>query len=347
MALAIGLPACGDDHAVIDAPRPIDMAQMIDAPGHPDVTYQSDEGGEVRLEYMNFPNGVPANTRARATSFFFDGPRGNGFNPFPNIPGCTEWGNPSMYYPFAPRDPAVKHLDVGQVIITGGPQQMTVPVITPVQGTCSTTTATRCWLNPDCPATETCVGATGHRDNIGRLYKEKWGFGGQPPGPSYNNMGPAFITADATYDIILTGSPTWPAQIFKDAMYMPGDWQLVSPALNVNPVLQADQDLVITYTTPTAVNKPAGYPVNMLVHFGYGSPFIGVASCIEEETDGSITIPAAIVNKIRAAAPTGGTFIRQHSSHIVKELTDGVTRTNKRIDIIGIWCYNYTFTVAP
>jgi hypothetical protein len=54
-----------------------------------------------------------------------------------------------------------------------------------------------------------------------------------------------------------------------------------------------------------------------------------------------------MINKVRALAPTGGTFVRQHSSHVVKELWDGVTHTNKRIDIIGIWCYNYTFTVAP
>jgi hypothetical protein len=332
--------ACGDDGKPAGA---IDAPKQIDAPG---VDLTSKEGGEVRLEYMTFTSTAAQQTRARATAFFYDGADGNGFHPFPNVPGCTDYTpNPPVRWPFV-REASDQFLDVGTVTIEGGPQPLTVAPITPAKGSCSVTTATKCFQNSECPATETCMGATGNRDNLNRLYTGHWAFSGQAPGPNLNNMGPAFITGDATYTVKFGGSANFPATEFKDIIYVPGLWTPVSPAIDENPVLKADTPLTITYTTPANSNKPADHSINTLVFF-VGAIDPPVVACIEEGTDGSITIPADMINLIRASAPTGGKFIRQHASHVVRELTDGTTHTNKRIDFIGIWCYNYTFTVAP
>jgi hypothetical protein len=319
---------------------------MIDAPDENVVDYDSIEGGEVRFEYMTFKSTAATKNRARGTAFFFDGAAGNGFHQFPDVPGCTDFTpNPPVRWPFT-REAATKYLDVGQVIITGGPTQMNVAPITPVKGACSVTVATQCFANNECPALETCVGATGQKDNLERLYTDKWNFTGQAPSPIItNNMAPAFITGDTTYDVVLTGSSKFPATIFKDVLYMPGEWLPVSPAIDVDPVLQAGTPLTITYTTPANVNKPAGYPISTLVIF-VGAKDPPVAVCVEEGTDGEITIPANIIDLVRANGVSGGKFIRQHVSHVVRELTDGVTHQNKRIDFLGVWCYNYAYTIA-
>jgi hypothetical protein len=345
LVLVIGLFACGDDkgNTGTDAPKAAD-ARDIDAAGT-DVDFMSNEGGEIRLEYLTFAAGAPQANRVRATGFFYDGADGDGFHPFPNIPGCTRWQDPPPRWPFT-REKTSTFLDVGQVIIAGGPQQLTLAPITPVKGACSVTTATACFVSGDCPATETCTGATGTKDNLSRQYTGPWKFAGEAPGQVLNNMGPNFVNADATYDIILTGSAQWPPQIFKDALYVPGAWTPISPAVDVNPVLQAGAPLVLTFQNVVEVNKPAGYPMNTLVHF-IAAPNTAVLSCISEGTPDTVTISAADIDYVRTLSPTGGKFVRQHATHVLREMTDGVTHTNKRIDVIGIWCFNYTFTVAP
>jgi hypothetical protein len=346
LVLFIGLSACGDDKAnVTDAPKAID-AKDIDAPAVTDVDYFSKEGGEVRLEYLTFAAGSPQATRARATSFFYNGVDGDGFHQFPDVPGCTRWQDPPPRWPFT-REKTSTFMDVGQVIITGGPQQLNLSPITPVKGACSVTVATQCFVNGDCPTTETCNGATGNKDNLSRQYTGPWKFAGEAPSPLVlNNMGPNFITPDTTYDVILTGSASWPAQIFKDALYMPGAWTPISPAIDVNPVLQAGTPLDVTFQNVVEVNRPAGYPQNTLVHF-IALPNTAILSCIIDGTPDTVTVSAADIDYVRTLAPTGGKFVRQHSTHALREMTDGVTHNNKRIDIIGIWCFNYTFTVAP
>jgi hypothetical protein len=129
-------------------------------------------------------------------------------------------------------------------------------------------------------------------------------------------------------------------------LYMPGAWTPISPPVDVNPVLQADQAMTLTFNNVAEPNKPAGYPMNTLVHF-VAAPNTAIMSCIQDGTPESITIPASVINYVRTLSPNGGKFVRQHASHVFEEMTDGTSHDNKRIDVIGIWCYNYTFTVAP
>ena len=84
VGLVSAIGACGDDpKAAVDA-RPIDTAVVPpDAP--PGVGFMSNEGGEVRFEYVRFANGV-ADTRAIA---YFEAKDDVDFHMYPTIPGCT------------------------------------------------------------------------------------------------------------------------------------------------------------------------------------------------------------------------------------------------------------------
>jgi hypothetical protein len=356
LVLPIGLFGCGDNKATPQDAR-VDAAP-------PKAQYNWDEGGEVRLEYITFVSSAAVMNRNRATAFFFDGATGNGYNQFPQVPGCTDYtAKPPDHWPYV-REATDKFIDVGQVSVTGGPQQLDIAKITPAQGACSVTTATACFSNADCPATETCTGATNTVDNIKRLYKGPWAFSGQAPGPALDNLGPVYFTADTNYDVTFAGSSTWPAQTFKNAIYMPGAWTPISPGPDVNPVLVADTPMTITYMTPQENNRPTMSPGSTglaggEVVLGIFVPSTGdppVQICIQDNTDsaaatgpqagmGSMTIPATVINQVRAISPLGGKFIRQHLAHQVQELTDGVTHNMKRIDFIGVWCYTYMYTV--
>jgi hypothetical protein len=289
-------------------PPEIDAGEP-DAEPVPVIDYDSTEGGEVRLEYLQFKTTAATVNRARGTAFLFKGETA-GFHPLPDVPGCTDFvNNPGTRWPVA-QEAGREYLDVGQVIIAGGPSQLNL-----------------------------AAGAVPGVDNIQRSHTGPWRFS------SLNNMGPNFVDPDTTYDVVFTGSSEWPPQVFEDVIYVPGAWTPTNPGIDVDPVLAADTPLTIEYTTPELVNRPEGYPITTLVIFTQGDPPLAI--CAEEDTDGSITIPAEIVNLVRAAAPGGGKFIRQHASHVVRELTDGEGQSGTRIDFIGIWCYNYAYTVAP
>ncbi|HEY5936823.1 MAG TPA: hypothetical protein VIU61_19375, partial [Kofleriaceae bacterium] len=93
-----------------------------------------------------------------------------------------------------------------------------------------------------------------------------------------------------------------------------------------------------------ADTPPAGFEILSLA--GFTGPMGPVAACIEPN-DGSITIPAALVDIARAAYPTGGTMARQTLTHQVKELVDANGPTGRRIDLITVWCYATPFTIVP
>jgi hypothetical protein len=277
------------------------------------VNFQSNEGGEVRWEYLEFDVGSTiATDRARATAFFFKGATPN--YPLPDIPGCTHYPKgltpgTQTRWPLA-QDPARQYLDVGQVIITGGPVQYTVP-----------------------------AGAANGGDALGRTHAGPWKYNGG----MLNNMGRNYITDNTTYDVILTGSSEWPAQVFNDVLYMPDYFPLISPAKGSGgPTLVANTPFEITYTAGANTAKPAGMEVDTLIAFTDGNPPLAI--CVEEGTDGSITIPAATVDYIIANKPvSGGRFLRQHVVHQLRELTNGTTHENKRIDFLSVWCYNYPY----
>jgi hypothetical protein len=295
---------CGDDNpdTKIDAP-----------PVEPDAAkpvfkgFDADEGGEVRMEYVRNAAGQAS---ARVTAFAYKDPGATKFFPYLSLNGCTDVSNNPQVWPMATNDIATRqYYDIGKVIIAGGPQPLQIP---------------RAGLA---------------RDPFYRQHPANgWNFYFQ--GVAANDAA-NFQTPATRYDVIFTGSAEFPAQVFDDVLYMPADFQLMTP--NAQPfAIPADTAQTFTWqVTDTAV--PTGYTIQSLVAFtGANGPKV---ICVEPN-DGSITVPKEMINIARTAYPTGGTLARQTLTHVVRELKDkdGVG-TGKRIDFIAVWCYATQFTV--
>ena len=68
-----------------------------------------------------------------------------------------------------------------------------------------------------------------------------------------------------------------------------------------------------------------------------------VVVCVEP-TDGSVTVPRAMLDVVRTAYPAGGTLARQTLTHVVREEIVNGVHTGRRIDMIAVWCYAGPFT---
>lgn len=282
----------------------------IDAPpdGRVFKEYDADEGGEVRIEYVRFGNG---NASARVTGVLYDNPGTTRFFPFLNLEGCTDTST-KMHWPTAENPVAERtYVDPGKILISGGPQVLDIPR-KDVEG----------------------------KDVPGRTHPANEWFQ-HFAGPAANDAA-LYLPEKRLYSVEFTGSDEMPAQKFTDVVYMPADFQVIDPPLSPTPhPIPAGQPQTFTWETP-AQTAPAGMEVQSLVAFiAGGNPLV---ICVEPN-DGSITVPADLIDLVRAKAPNGGTLGRQTLSHVVRELVDKNGPTGKRIDIIGIWCYATGFSV--
>ena len=320
--LTVGLVAptllgCGDDKTGInpDGPKPVDTVDADDFKG-----YNADEGGEIRHEYIYLsPMGGAPSLRTRSTTFLWE-PGSIDFFTFANQNGCTDvrkdqtarfW--PTAVNPLAERT----YLDPGMVKFTGGPTPLEVGKWPAAM-----------WVDPagrDHPGAEVNVHFV------------------PPPGAADGAM---YLAEKTTMSVEFTGSAEIPAQTFTDVMYMPAAFEPTGAfACTGGPCpivpLVAGTDITFTWTTPP-VTPPAGFEILSLVAFTGGK---GPAIVCVEPNDGSITVPAALVDAGRAYYPTGGTLARQTLTHEVRELVDNTGPTGRRIDFITIWCYATTFAV--
>jgi hypothetical protein len=303
----VGITGCGDDGNDIKPPD----GPPIDAPNPMFKGYLADEGGEVRVEYTGFPGGTAA---ARVGAFFYDNPGSTRFWPFASLNGCTDvttdknW--PTAANPINERT----YLDPGKVIIAGGPEALSVPRHPVMQA-----------------------------DAVGRVHPAG-NFFLHFRGPTGVD-GPTYLSEKTKYDVILTGSNNMPGQIFRDVLYMPADYAVISPALSPTPLaLPRNTPQTFTWTTP-ANNEPQGYEVGSVVAFL--DPAKGPTVVCAEKNDGSITVPANMIDIVRTASPSGGQLARQTLTHVVRELVDNNGPTGKRIDFITVWCYATLFSVPP
>ncbi len=321
LALAL-VPAfgmsCGDDTGGTMPPdsRMID-ARIIDAPmpDAPDpVTFEWDEGGEVRIEYQEIFTAAGTNFQARSTAFFWKDKTPKRYQ-FPLIPGCTMMGADDRF----PLGMGTSHTyqDVGEVTIIGGASPYSIPYKAPVA-----------------PATTWMDGlARPHDTNVAHFAAVAGG------GPTY------YGNFNSHYDVVFGGKDAFPAQYHQDAIYLSGAWSLNTPAFG--PVqLTAGQDFVITYNPPTETsNRPPGSALNFVAAIvipGQGP----VVDCISDNLNGTITIPAAMVDYALGFG-TSGLMARAVLSHQVREFTDEVTHNHKRMDLIGIWCFVVPWTKTP
>jgi hypothetical protein len=201
------------------------------------------------------------------------------------------------------------------------------------------------------------VAAMNPKDAFQRPHELWW----QKPSNLPGNDADTFLPPNESYDVEFTGSAEWPHQLHEKAAFMPERWTPTSPDALTPGVLTRDQDFTVTYTPVTSSNLPPNVKVNTFMAF-VGTPNIGpIVACQEEGTDGSMTVPAALVNVIldhsgplvgtEAGPGTAGRFVRQQLTHQLFELTDSDTPLpedqRKRVDVLTIYCYNNAWTKAP
>ncbi len=319
LPFGVAATGCGDDDPNPGNPDAANGDDADAAPDDPDAAppfvadYDSAEGGEVRLEYLQWaPGAGPGGrtTSTRVTSFFmksmtpdaFPAVSTMGFGCF-NVSGDTMW-------PTAQAADRV-YINAGNVVITpttGGGGQMVVGTgsATPVVGTDAL-------LRNHASGGTNYLHFTFGTDNGGEL------------------------TPDTAYSVLLTGSDEWPSQAFNDVLFMPASWTVGTPGLVGPLVFTRGVDTAVTWVPATSANLPAGYEV---IHaFAFVGPPTGVAAVCLTEDDGVFTIPGTTVGEVMDAGQTGGFFSNATLTHVVKELNNGSDVSERRIDFISIWCY--------
>jgi hypothetical protein len=321
---------CGDDKK---PETPIDsMKPPID--GRPDPSLQNQEGGEIRLEWIS-QGGV---TTSRMGAYFYKSMTPGRFD-LPAFPGCVDM-RARDHWPLA--QGTIVPLDVGGVKLI--PTTGTETDLTKFDGTA-------CTPQPNCK-----------KDAFKRPHDLWWKKNANAADPDDADK---YLPPNQSYDIELAGSAEWPHQVFAKAAFMPERWTPTSPNATEDAVLTRDQDFTVTYTPVTSSNLPPGVKVNTFMAFAQAD--LGpIVACQEEGADGSMTVPAALVNIIIdnggplvGGVPTpvtAGTnpkprMVRQQLTHQLFELTNSDTpvdeASRKRVDVLTIYCYNNPWTVAP
>jgi hypothetical protein len=297
--------------------------------GRPDPSLMNNEGGEIRLEWIS----QGGQTTARMGAYFYKSMDPPKF-PFPGFPGCVDM-RARDHWPLA--QGTIVPLDVGDVTLK--PKTGMAKTLTKVDGT-------TCTPQPNCK-----------KDPFQRPH-DLWYS--KPSALGTPGDGDTFLPPNESYDIEFSGSADWPAQTFKDAAFMPERWTPTTPDAMTAGQLVRDQDFTVTYTPVTSSNLPPGLKVNTFMAF-VGTPNIGpIVACQEEGTDGTMTVPAALVNIIldhsgtvdpqtgEAGPGNGGRFVRQQLTHQLFELTNSPTpvdeASRKRVDVLTIYCYNNAWT---
>src|SRR5688572_907556 len=129
LCLTLGMPilgvACGDDTTTkMPDARMIDAPKMIDAPETPEfLGFKAPEGGEVRMEYINFPNG---NASLRTIAFNFKTAGSKPFFPLVPFNACVDADKAQGLWPTA-QNPVEERIyqDPGLILISGGPATYT------------------------------------------------------------------------------------------------------------------------------------------------------------------------------------------------------------------------------
>jgi hypothetical protein len=288
-----------------DTPPVVADAQPPDAPFLP-WDPEPDEGGEVRVEYVRFAGGAAS---ARVTAFLYGDPGSTRLFPFPDINGCTNLSS-RTHWPVAQNPIGERtYRDPGKVILVGGPQILDV-------------------------ARHTAEGTDGwDRTHPAGAWFSHFG------GPAADDAA-TYLAEKTKLDVVFSGSANLPAQIFDDVLYLPADFALMSPGTD-DVALPAATPQTFTWTTPASMPPPGYEVLSHVVFTGTDGPAV---LCIEPD-DGTLTVPASMIDVVRAKYPTGGTLIRQISTHVIRELVDRSGRTNQRIDFIAAWGYETAFTV--
>jgi hypothetical protein len=305
LAISVTIGCGGDDSPSTDAPA-----------GPVFKGYDADEGGEIRIEHVRF---TPTINATRIVAYMYANPGTTKFFPFPTVPGCTDT-TMKKQWPIATNPMTERqYLDPGDIILSS-PKSRTDLTAKPAL------TLPR----------QDKQGA----DFLARVHPANKWF-------AYFNMtdGDTFLTPDAFFDVIITGSADMPGQVFHNVAWMPNDFQLTTPAVGEAVTLKANTPITFKWAVPTQ-DKPADMVVVSLVGF-VGPPGLdeGPAVLCIEPDDGEVTVPANMVDVVRAKYPQGGIMARQTFTHVPKELIDKNGPTGRRLDIISTRCYANQYMV--
>ena len=308
----------------------------------PPLTMANNEGGEIRLEWVQNSAGQ---TTGRITAFFYkseDPP----WNPIPDFPGCFDMRAHDKW-PLAAG--TIVPLDVGGVAVRTSTALVTTnPITDPSPVACSSTAP--CATGQFCdPATQTCTVLDPFNRSHPLWYQKGSSFTAATIGsPTATGDGWKY-PQNERYDVYFEGSSEWPRQEFKQVAFMPAYFSLISPTSAETAMLQADTDFTWTYTPGNSTNLPYDLKVSTITAFkGPDATAMPLVICQEPGTDGSVTVPKDLVNLLRTYG--NGTYVRQNITHRMIELTDGTARAlkdRKRIDVLTISCYNSSWVAAP
>jgi hypothetical protein len=228
-------------------------------------------------------------------------------------------------------DPSVTALDLGaSVTITGPTGVTTLP---------KCTTATN--LNTLCSTTSTPPRA------LSLMYGGL--SAGTPQGSFIKNLPGNTVQANSDYTVDFGGKKTDGGKDIK--VHIPGSYKTPLGIGAKAVTVAANKDLELTWTPPT--DPSTGTEHTPTTHFGRFfvlDPTLGNTSgyplswvCVPktdpdtgEEIDGSITVPASVVNQW---PKTGGLLVHAELTHYMEAVG------GRRLDLVGIWCHVSPFTV--
>ena len=301
---AMAPAACGDDDgAHADATPDIDARIIPDGPLPTcEGTLDCPEGGEVRVEIVNCPAGTCPNAADNAT-------RITSFF----VSDADSGNTPDAFPPIAPGQ--CWDLSADDLWPTAQGENR---AYIDVGGVAIGGPATPSLLVP--PA-----GAVDGLDLIARHHTTWW----------VSFTGPNVLTDDASFNVLIGGSDDYPATAKPAWGYIPKAFDLIDPGLETVH-LTPDTDATFTWEHVTSNTTQ---PVIGLV--GFGLPGIGPQIVCPEIDDGSITVPAAMVNKLLALGTAGG-MNRQTFVHVPHDFV--VNGEHRRVDVLGVYCYQNLWT---
>lgn len=309
---------CGDDdggtNPVADAmpDQPDATGGTPDADLTPDATPPRDppnlttsEAGEVRFEYVDFIDGAGPggrNDSTRITGYFMKNT--GDAAPTPTLGTCIDMSN-DMTWPLA-QSATREYIDIGELLIKGGP--------------------TGTVLVPDATGAVDSNGRTHSLAGVLQPYKFEFGL----------NNG-ANVGANTRYDVELSGSATWPNTNYPGGLVVPEAFDLIEPGLEAIEITPG-ADMTFTWETNDTSALEGDEEVTSLVAFiinGQGPQIL-----CAEANDGSITVPAAMVDTFAALLQPGqgATLARQTFVHKLDWFEAGDV-TDQRLDFIGVWCF--------
>ncbi len=322
-----GDSSCGDIHNPCDAGVDEDPA----------ITVASPEGGMVIFEYIGFSTGLqavfPAQIARNISHFtssggadhvFLTPGSGDGLN---GLDECNNVSADDITWPA--NDVSVQtHVNVGDLTISGGSQDLVVSPIT--DGTDAEMT-----------------------DMISRLHSGAWyqtlkGTG--MPAPEDDVPYSNFVDEDTTYSVSMEGSAEYPATTYEDALYMPSAMVMTNPVGDSaidRPVGGFTEDFTVSWDSGTSAGQPDNNEILSLVMLVDPSGTNIIEFCVTAN-DGEFVIPAAVLEEFAAEAPQGGVILVGNVSHNLGRFDNrGVDGDvfDRRIDFLGMWCEAMAFSI--